>query len=322
MIRAAALVLVLLVLASPVAHAQTDRSREEARQLLDDGVRLYRGGQLEAALDRFQKAYELLPSAALLLNIGTTQRKLGKGADAANTYQRYLDDPAADASKIAEVEGVLAELDGQLGLLLLATSKPDAEIQVGSSPWRPARDVRLVRVGPGAQAIRARNGELVVEVTVVVEAGERREVELAAPRPPAAPLAPPVAAVASAPRPPPPRRTRSPRRWVALGAGATGALVGAVGGALALRATRRFADARATCPDPGCPPGSDYDRALAFSEGGRGDRRWSALLIGAGVVAIAGGTTLWLTAPSRRAPERLSVSLDPGRVGVSVTARF
>jgi hypothetical protein len=336
MTRAVLMIILLLAAAATPAHAQGD-ARAEAKKLLDDGVRLYKAGQLEGALDRFDRAYERLPSPGLLLNIGTTQRKLGRNAEAANTYQRYIDDPAAETAKIAEVEKSLAELDRNLGLLLLNATAGGAEVQIGTGPWRAAGEVRMVRVGPGAQVIRARKGDLVVEVTVVVGAGERKEVQMPQPRP-----EPP-----KKPRPEPAKKVNQPtprapvgddddddddgeiiitrdrgktRRLIGIGVGALGLASAGVGVGFAIRAKGRFGDARDLCGADGCPPGPDYDRSRALSDAGMRDRRLSMVLIGAGAATAVAGAVLWFTAP--RAERRVAVAVAPDQLGITLAGRF
>jgi hypothetical protein len=148
-----ALALVLGVCVPARALAQNDAAKEEARVLLKEGVALLGEKRYDEALVRFRAGYAKFPSAALLLNIASTLKDMGKDAEAANAYQRYLDAPDATAARRTEVTAILATLDATLGVLVITTSEPDAEVRVGDGEWGA---LRLVRVDPGPYLVRAR----------------------------------------------------------------------------------------------------------------------------------------------------------------------
>jgi hypothetical protein len=186
--------LVAMMLCSARAGADPAAERQ-ARALFDEGNAFVRKGDFQDALDRFQRAYALFPSVKLLLNIATMQKELGHDVEAANTYQRYLQSPAADPQKSAEVVGVLSSLDRRLGTLEVELADPALAVRLDG---QLAGEYRIARVAPGSHALTAeRDGAVVVAEIVTIGAGERRKVLLkAAPPPPPAP--------APAPAPPPP----------------------------------------------------------------------------------------------------------------------
>ncbi len=129
----------------------------EAQSRMLSGVKLFEANDYLGALVIFRGAYARFPSTKILLNIGTTLRLLDRKADAANTYQRYLDASDADPAKKAEVEtAVLANLDTKVVRLDITVSPADAEVQLGDGDWQPAAQTRLARVAPGAFTVRAR----------------------------------------------------------------------------------------------------------------------------------------------------------------------
>src|SRR6188472_1482615 len=107
----------VLVLAPVLASAQpaSTGDRGDAKALMQTGVRLLEAKDYLGALATFKEAYSRYPSAKILLNIGTTLKLLGRDAEAANTYQRYLDSSDADATRAVEVKQALVELDAKLG---------------------------------------------------------------------------------------------------------------------------------------------------------------------------------------------------------------
>src|SRR6188472_1581404 len=95
----------VLVLAPVLASAQPANvgDRGDAKALVQTGVRLLDAKDYLGALATFKEAYSRYPSAKILLNIGTTLRLLGRDAEAANTYQRYLESKDADTARSIEV---------------------------------------------------------------------------------------------------------------------------------------------------------------------------------------------------------------------------
>ena len=130
--------------------------RVDAKSLMQSGLKLYAAQDYLGALAVFRTAYTRFPSAKILINIGTTLIKLDRKADAANTYQRYLDSPDTDPAKASEVKKALAELDKAVGTLELAVTPGDAEISLDGDEWTAAGATSRLRVPPGAETARVR----------------------------------------------------------------------------------------------------------------------------------------------------------------------
>src|SRR6476661_6561881 len=102
----------------------------DAKSLMQSGVRLLEAKDYLGALAVFKDAYARFPSAKILLNIGTTLKLLDRRAEAANTYQRYIDSADADTTKKIQVGAELQELDKAVGLLEISVTPDDAELQI------------------------------------------------------------------------------------------------------------------------------------------------------------------------------------------------
>jgi hypothetical protein len=153
------------------AMAQPTGDKVDAKALVQSGVKLFEARDYLGALAVFKDAYARFPSAKILMNIGTTEKELKRFADAANTYQRYLDSPDADPARRAEVTAALAELDAQVGKLAIAVKPDDAEVQIADT-WIPAKQARTWRVTPGTITIHARrDGYQPAERSATVAAG-------------------------------------------------------------------------------------------------------------------------------------------------------
>jgi hypothetical protein len=148
----------LLVLGAGVASAQPAPAPDkvDAQSLVLSGVKLLQAHDYLGALAIFKDAYTRFPSPKILLDIGTTLTFLQRNAEAANTYQRYVDAPDADPGKRAEVQAALDKLDVSLGRLAITVTPADAEIQVGDDDWAPAARWHLAHVDPGTFTVRAR----------------------------------------------------------------------------------------------------------------------------------------------------------------------
>ena len=140
----------------PPTPAPVDPSKMDAKALMQTGVRLLEAKDYLGALAIFRDAYARFASAKILLNIGTTLKLLDRKAEAANTYQQYLDAPDADAARKTQVSAELAELDKALGVVEVNVTPADAEVRFDGGDWMPAARAKLWRIAPGVFVVDAR----------------------------------------------------------------------------------------------------------------------------------------------------------------------
>lgn len=197
--RRLALVSLSLLVASRVL-AQPAGDKDEAKRLMQTGVKLLEQKDYLAALSVFKDAYRRFPSSKILLNIGTTLKLLDRKAEAATTYQRYLDAPDADSAKRTEVNDVITDLDKSLGHVSVTLDPPDAEIQVGED-W--IKGSRILHLDPGPATIHVRKtGFDAIDRQVTTTAGQELAVAIQLSKPDAVVTPPPT----PTPSPPPPKR--------------------------------------------------------------------------------------------------------------------
>jgi hypothetical protein len=173
-----AIVVACISLLGPHASAQPapQPDKVDARSLMQSGVKLLEAKDYLGALAVFKDAYARFQSAKILLNIGTTQALLGRKADAANSYQRYLDAPDTDPAKRADVATQLTELDKANAIVELSVTPGDAEILLGET-WQPAP--RVWRVSPGDVSLKARrDGFTPGEAHASAKAGTRQRLAI------------------------------------------------------------------------------------------------------------------------------------------------
>jgi hypothetical protein len=178
----------------PAIAVDNPATRPLAQALMTEGVRQLRARAFDQALANFLEAYAKFPSPKILLNIASTLHDMGRLADAANTYQRYLTDPATGIERVAEVKDLLIKLDEQLTILTVRVSPHGSEISLDGGPFIPVGSTLVTRVRSGLHLVRIRKDDRGDEVTLNGFEGENKEVT---------PIAPAVA-IAAAPAAPPP----------------------------------------------------------------------------------------------------------------------
>jgi hypothetical protein len=184
----------------PAIAVDNAATRPLAQALMTEGVRQLRARAFDQALANFLEAYAKFPSPKILLNIASTLHDMGRLADAANTYQRYLTDPATGVERVAEVKDLLIKLDEQLTILTVRVSPKGSEISIDGGPFIPVGSTLVTRVRSGLHLVRIRKDDRGDEVTLNGFEGENKEVTPALP--PVTVAASPAASPAQAAPPP------------------------------------------------------------------------------------------------------------------------
>jgi hypothetical protein len=160
----------------PAIAVDNPATRPLAQALMTEGVKQLQARAYDQALANFLEAYAKFPSPKILLNVASTLRDMGRLADAANTYQRYLTDPATGAERVAEVKELLLRLDDQLTILTVRVNPKGSDISIDGGPFIPVGSTLLTRVRSGLHLIRIRKNEQGDEVTINGFEGENKEV--------------------------------------------------------------------------------------------------------------------------------------------------
>jgi len=184
----------------PAVKVDDPKARSAAAALMTEGVKRLQVEAYDQALADFLEAYNRLPSPKILLDIASTLREMGRLADAANTYQRYLTDPATGAERVAEVKKLLLALDEQLTIMTVRVQPHGSELSIDAGPFVPVGSSLQTRVRPGPHAIRIRKGAAVSEQDLNSFEGETKDITIALQD--EAPIAAPPPAPAPATKPP------------------------------------------------------------------------------------------------------------------------
>jgi len=167
-----------LALSSVTAFADTE-GEAEARTLFEQGNALVEKGNYVDGLEKFRAAYARWANPKILLNIGTTLHQLGRNAEAADTYEKYLNDPGADPKRKPEVEQTLKELEPKVGKLTITVKSGKTRVIVDGKLVGETETSVTIRVEPGVHAIVGdREGGKAISQTVAVVAGDSKSVEL------------------------------------------------------------------------------------------------------------------------------------------------
>ena len=198
----------------PAIKVDDPKARTLAAALMAEGVKQLQAQAYDQALANFLEAYSKFPSPKILLNIASTLAEMGRLADAANTYQRYLTDPATGPERIAEVKQVLVDLDTKLTLLTVRVQPKGSEVSIDAGPFVAVGSALVTRVRPGIHLVRVRNRLATGEVTLNGFEGEAKDILVTAVAPVSqgADTTPPAE-----PPPPPPPVAEQVNGWLVDG---------------------------------------------------------------------------------------------------------
>jgi hypothetical protein len=264
-------------------------TRQAARKVAEEGLKLFNDGDFTGALEKFNLADSLVPAPTLDVQAARCLVKLGRLVEAS---ERYLEAMRAQLDKNAPVVHKKAQVDALKERDELVIRIPTVEIRVEGPLGEgkvtiDGQDVPVALLGqkrpidPGKHTLVAKRQD--TSVTREVTVGEKETALAVLKLPPLPP--PPVVA----PVKPPGEGMRVAGR-IALGVGAGGLIAFGVNGAVALSLQGKL---RESCEGGACGP-ADHGRVDSFN------LVTTASTIGM-IVGIAGagaGVTLLLLAPS------------------------
>lgn len=288
--------------ASPAAE---DPMSDKARELFNEGKKLYREGKFGQAEASFEAAWGLaLQSKGIAANLGDCELRLGKFREAAEHLAISARLAPPEDPQRAKTMASLAAAKAKIGTLVVKTNIP-AEVMLDGKRIGDAPLLDPIFVDPGKVKLRVRQeGYTSWEKEIDVAAGQEIPLDVALQKP--APIPTATATVTTtATAPPPPNRVPA---YVAFGVGGVGLLVGIATGAVALSMK---SDLVQKCsPAKECPLGvrGDYDTMAAMSHAS------TVGLVAAGLGTAVGVTLLVIDA--RKSATKTSLVVGPTFVGV------
>lgn len=134
-------------------------SRDRARALFREGVRLTDELQWSDALEAFRGSHRIRPAPAALLNIGIALRSLGRYVEAEEVLSRYLRlYRGRNAEFDALAQRYVAEAGARIAQLRVRTRPAAVDLTIDGRPVRGERDGPdvVLRVDPGEHFIAGR----------------------------------------------------------------------------------------------------------------------------------------------------------------------
>lgn len=147
--RIAGLLAIGILLAAAPVRAQSGERDDEARALFEAGRSAYAAGRYDAALRRFQEAFEISGRTALLYNVGACADRLRRDEEALAAYRGYLEATGESGERRRVAEERIALLEGEV-----RERRARAALEASAGPAEPEAGAGAVEPegGPGAQA--------------------------------------------------------------------------------------------------------------------------------------------------------------------------
>jgi hypothetical protein len=278
--------------------------------LAQAGVEAFQERNYDAASEKLERAYSVLPVPSIALWSARALEKRGKLVEAS---ERYLDATRLE-SKVGEVAvqrqaRIDAETERQallpriptLTVSLSGAAAEQAQVSIDGVAWPSALLGEPRPTNPGEHELRAQRGEQVVTARVTLVEGSKHEEVLRFDVEPAPAVAPTAVAPAFAAPVVKPGSTQRTLAFVALGVGGASLIASAITGAMV---ASRHGDLESSCNDSDqCDPArqSDVDSYNSL-------RGVSTVALIAGGVFAATGVTLLLTAPRQSQHAELLLS--------------
>ncbi len=299
-LRSLLAVLLVLVLGSSSAWAQSEADKTTARQLAVDAQADLDAGRYQEAADKFARAEKLYHAPTLLVGLGRAYKGMGKYVEAMESFNKVIRErvpenaPEAFLQAQEDARSEIQGLDQKIAWVTIRVEGPSepvvtidgAEVSVASLGVKRA-------VNPGTHEVRASaDGFKAASESFAIDSAQNKEVTLTLEVDPEG-----TAGVVTGPEPSGGDTGGDEGSsimpilgWTAIGVGGAALILGGVMGGLAMGKHSDLTDA---CPNDACPP-SEQDNLDAFHTFGT----VSTVGFIVGGVLAAGGVVLLLTAPS------------------------
>lgn len=157
---------------APAPAAPADDVTSQAREHFTQATKLYKDGDFDAALVRFERAYELKPNYRVLYNIGQTYFQLRQYVEARDAMTRYLKEGGdqIDAERQAAVNKDLADLQRRLASVTVQVNVGGAMVLV---------DGKNMGLTPLPEPIVVSEGQRLISVEAPNRGSLQRQIQVA-----------------------------------------------------------------------------------------------------------------------------------------------
>lgn len=307
---------VVIGLSAPPAAA----APSEADKLYVEGVKHLAKGELEKAVERFERALALEPSAPLLFNLGQAQLKLGRLVAAKKSLVEAvaLAEKKGPKSIVELATTALGELGDRVPQISIEAVRGVSGAKVTLDGAEVAADGKGIDVDPGRH-----------EVVVTAPGYERFKVSLELAEGDRERVTPTLVSTsekgAADPEPVVAERQRGSTPVAPLVVGGLGLVAVGAAGYFYLQVKDIEDDRKALweesgCPGPTCPNGEPGE-AESLREDAESKARLGNILLGVGATAIVAGG-VWYYFASRPKKTEAAVVVSPVPGGAIVSGRF
>jgi hypothetical protein len=325
-----AILLALSLVTSGAQAQQTDeRARSAARALAEDGVTALQSGDTATAIDKLERAYQIvhLPAVGIW-----SARALAKGGQLVSAAERYNDvtrwsgsgDPKqaqaqADAAK--ERDELLPKIP-KVTLLLQGAKPNEVAVTLDGEPVMSALVGAPQPIDPKHHVAKATRGTESAEQAFDIAEGQQLSVTLtfgAA----AATAAPVAAAPVAATTPADVQADHAPSYWntqriIGVSLAGAGVAAGIVSGIFTGMAASKKSDSEAYCSGSAC-----WDqRGVTALDDAHSNGNVATITAITGIVLAGAGVVVFLTAPSGSGSVAVTPAYVNGGGSVLATGRF
>jgi len=239
---------------APPADGSGADAKLEARRLIEEGDKLFAGGDAKGALERYLAAHAAFPSPKIYYPLARAEEKLGRLGAALAHYEQFLAEAAGQVPGALKKEAQRAagKLRPRVARVTFQVDVDGAVVTVDGRPVGSAPIEGVVYVDPGERVFVAEaEGYAAARLEQTLSAGEEAEIlldleELAEappdkPKPKVKPKVKPDEPEAPEVEAPRPRKSRWPL-WVGLGATGTFTTIAMITGFKAVGQHDIFAD--------------------------------------------------------------------------------
>jgi hypothetical protein len=185
------------------ARADEAAERAQAKALLGEGLQLLDQHDYQGALERFERAYKVVPSPKIHFNLGEAHLGLGEEPEALASFERFLDEvPSAPPASRSAARRKRDALRRRLGFVDAIATESGTTVLVDGKEAGKTPLARAIAVKPGDHDVAFKKEGYEADTrSVVLRAGETLRITA---------RLQPVPAVVATPLPPPPAKPGPP----------------------------------------------------------------------------------------------------------------
>lgn len=305
--------LLIIAMICVAGTARADVDGDTAKRLFEEAVDDFSNNRIDAACPKLEASIRLRAEIRPLGMLAACYEKQGKLATAWRTFKdvRKKAEAAGDNDTAVAAAGHVTRLDVKLARVTIAAAdKGGVTVTVDG---KPAELDKPYELDAGNHKVSATAGGKTFDKELAIKDGENERIDIPKLVEGGAVVAPKVVD----PTPATPGEPKSNRKMIGIAVLGGGVAITAVGGFFGIQANGRWGKAQdAGCNDDGdCPT----QAGLKLIDEANSKAKLSTIFVGVGLVAVAGGVVLYLTAPKK---SEKNVALTVGGRGLVLLGRF